>query len=285
MERIDLHTHSHHSDGTQSVYALVREAAQEGLTAIALTDHDTTDGWDEAREAAGMDGIAVIPGIEVTCQRGEVSVHILAYLVNPSPTTRLARMIASTRDARDMRARRIVERLSADYPITWEDVAAQVAGEDTVVGRPHIADALVAAGVLQNRSQAFESILAKGSPYYIPTSSMDPLEAIAAIHEAGGVSVVAHGLAKTRRGSLSLDEIEELCAAGLDGLEVAHREHDSVSRTRLAALATAYDAVITGGSDYHGAGKPNRLGENTTAPAQFRALHERALSEVEVFGT
>lgn len=281
--RIDLHTHSSRSDGTDTVAQLVGAAAAAGLDAIALTDHDTTAGWEEARQAAREHGVSVVPGIEVTVRHERQSVHLLAYAVDPDPTTRLAVLLSAARESRDGRARRMTELIARDYPITWEDVQQQVDGPGTVVGRPHIADALVARGVVPDRSAAFESILAADSPYYVQHAAPDPREAVSAVLNAGGVPVLAHPAARGRGGNVGPALLEEMIAAGLAGIEVAHREHSDTDRARLRDLARAHDLIVTGGSDYHGVGKPNRLGENLTEPDQLCALLERAESGTETF--
>lgn len=280
--RIDLHAHTRCSDGTDDVDALVRHAAEEGLDVVALTDHDTTAGWDEAAEASRRHGVAVIPGIEVSTECEDLSVHVLALLPDPSPSTALHSHMERARESRGTRARRMVERLAADHPIRWEDVEAQVAGESTTVGRPHIADALVARGVVADRTEAFGDLLSSSSPYYVRYWAPEPAQAVRAIVAAGGVAVVAHPGALTRGSTIPDDLLEEMVAAGLAGIEVDHREHDDVSRARLRAFARSHELLVTGGSDYHGAGKPNRLGENLTRPSVLAALIERATSRTEV---
>ncbi|MCL6421995.1 PHP domain-containing protein [Brachybacterium sp. JHP9] len=280
--RIDLHTHSRCSDGTTTVAELVRRAAESGLDAIALTDHDTVAGWDEAARAARAHGIAVVPGIEVSTEYRHFSVHVLAILPDPSAGTALAEELSRARASRDGRARAMVERLGADYPITWEDVAAQVAGENTTVGRPHIADALVACGVVPDRSAAFGEVLSPQGPYYVRHYAPAPDVAVRAIADAGGVSIAAHPASGMRGGQVPDGLLESMIASGLGGIEVDHREHDDVARARLRDLTRASDLIVTGGSDYHGAGKPNALGENLTAPAALSALIERAASRTEV---
>ncbi|MGP9694883.1 PHP domain-containing protein [Brachybacterium sp. AOP25-B2-12] len=274
--RIDLHTHSRYSDGTSTVDELLGAARATGLDVIALTDHDTIAGWDDARALCSRHGVAVVPGIEVSTEYGRSSVHVLAFLPDPSPDTELAVELARSREARIHRAERMVERIAADLPLTWEQVLAQVAGEQTTVGRPHIADALVAAGLVGDRDEAFATILADGSPYYVGHYAPSPHVAVAAIRAAGGVPVIAHPASGTRGVDVPLALLEELVAAGLQGVEVDHREHDHLERERLRSFAHSHDLLITGGSDYHGRGKPNRLGENLTSPHVLDAIIERA---------
>lgn len=280
--RIDLHAHSSWSDGTQSIHELWAQAAQEGLSALALTDHDTVAGWQELPEAVARTGVVAVPGIEVSAEHERLSVHVLALLVDPSPHTDLARELDRARRSRTERAERMVEAISADHPITWQDVRAQVAGETTTVGRPHIADALISSGVVRDRAEAFEQILHPSGPYYVRYYAPAPAVAVRAILDAGGVPVLAHPGSVSRDGELPLDLLEAMVAAGLAGLEVDHREHDPGTRARLRDFARAHRLLITGGSDYHGAGKPNRLGENLTQPDVLDAIAHRATSTTEV---
>lgn len=280
-QRIDLHAHTSWSDGTTGVGELFAAASREGLDVLALTDHDTVAGWAELPAAVAASGVAAVPGIEVSSEDAGRSVHLLALLVNPAEDTELAAETARARTSRVERARAMVELIAADHPLSWEDVTAQVAGETTVIGRPHIADALVVAGVVPDRSTAFTEILRPAGPYYVPYYAPSPVKAVRAIRAAGGVSIAAHPGSVTRDNDLPLDLLEAMVAAGLDGLEVDHREHDDAERTRLRGFARAHDLLITGGSDFHGTGKPNRLGENLTAPAVLEAILERAGSGTE----
>lgn len=272
--RIDLHAHSYMSDGTDSPTQVVRHAAAAGLDVVALTDHDTTRGWDEAAVAAVEVGIALVRGVEVSCSayRG-ISVHLLAYLPNPTHPALFTETEAA-RESRHERARRIVERVSRDYPLAWEDVLAQL-GPDATVGRPHIADALVARGHVPDRSTAFERMLASRGPYYVPYRAPDAITMVQAIRAAGGVPILAHPLAAARGRVIPESVIADMADAGLAGLEVDHRDHDEAQRRRLRALAARLGLLVTGSSDYHGHGKPNRLGENLTDPEVF-ALIENA---------
>lgn len=270
--RADLHTHSTYSDGTSSVDELLAEARAEHLDAIALTDHDTTAGWADAAEAVQRHGVTVIPGIEVTADHGRTSVHILALLPDPDPGTELARELAAARSSRRDRARTMVERISADIPITWEQVLDQVEGDATTVGRPHLADALVASGAVGTRSEAFETLLSSSSPYYVPHYAPSPARAVAAIRAARGIPIAAHPGSNARGGALDESLLEAMIAAGLLAIEVGHREHSPTERRRLRQIARAHGLWATGGSDYHGAGKPNRIGENLTDPEMLEAM-------------
>ncbi|MGY5763762.1 PHP domain-containing protein [Brachybacterium sp. DNPG3] len=280
--RIDLHAHTTWSDGTVDVAALFRRARTARLDALALTDHDTVEGWAELPSAVRASGVAAVPGIEVSCEHGRLSVHVLALLVDPSPATGLARELERSRRSREERARRMVELIAADHPLSWDAVLEQVAGETTVIGRPHIADALVQAGVVADRTEAFAGMLAASGPYYVRHYAPEPAAAVRAIREAGGVAIVAHPGSVTREGSLPTDLLGRMIDAGLDGIEVDHREHDRGTRERLRTFAEEHDLLVTGGSDYHGAGKPNRLGENLTQPDVLDAITRRATSSTEV---
>lgn len=283
--RVDLHAHTTWSDGTESVAQLWHSAQRAGLTTLALTDHDTVAGWAELPAAVEATGVAAVPGIEVSAEHDRLSVHVLALLVDPSPHTDLARELGKARDSRVTRAERMVQAISADHPITWDDVRAQVAGETTTVGRPHIADALVAAGVVRDRAEAFQRILRPSGPYYARYYAPAPAVAVRAILDAGGVPILAHPGSATRDGSLPLDLLESMVDAGLAGVEVDHREHTEPVRARLRDFARVHDLLTTGGSDYHGAGKPNRLGENLTQPDVLDAITSRATSTTEVIRT
>lgn len=271
--RIDLHTHSTVSDGTESPAEVMAAAGRAGLDVVALTDHDATSGWAEAARAAARAGVSFVPGIEVSCRHNGVSIHLLGYWPDPDAPA-FVRMIAATRDARVERAQQIVHRVATDYPLTWEEVVTHSTASDTV-GRPHIADALVARGHFATRDDAFAEVLAGNSRYYVPHYAPDVVEAIQTVRESGGVPVFAHPGADAR-GRVVPDAVVELMAhAGLAGLEVDHRDHSPEQRERLAALAARLGLVRTGASDYHGAGKLNRLGENLTSIDAFAELESQ----------
>jgi predicted metal-dependent phosphoesterase TrpH len=276
--RIDLHTHSSASDGTQAPAEVVRAAADAGLDVLALTDHDTTAGWDEAAAAARAVGVGLVRGTEVSARSRSVSVHLLSYLQDPGYPP-LADELARVVDSRVHRAERMVEALARDVPISWQQVLDQ-AGEGAVVGRPHIADALVANGVVPDRDTAFASLLHSRGPYYAPYHAPDAALAVELIRAAGGVPVFAHPGADGR-GRIVADEVfDELAEAGLAGLEVFHRDNDEAQRSRLSAIAERLGLLVTGASDYHGAGKLNRLGENLTPPDVLAAIEREGTVEV-----
>lgn len=272
--RIDLHTHSWVSDGTQSPAELVASAAAEGVDVVALTDHDQMSGWDEARAAAERAGIGWVGGMELTCRvpGSGISVHMLCYLPDPDAPVLIQRL-AELRASRDDRARLMADRLAEDFPITWADVQAQTQA-GTTVGRPHLADALVAAGVVPDRSAAFAQMLSPRHRYYVGHTALDPVEGVRVIHEAGGVAVMAHPAAATRGRVIDQAQMLAVVDAGLDGVEVYHRDNAESGRAELLRLARERDLIVTGSSDYHGAGKPNRIGENTTAPDQLLRIIE-----------
>ncbi|MCP2264973.1 hypothetical protein APR03_002316 [Promicromonospora thailandica] len=279
---IDLHTHSTASDGTDSPARLVEVAALAGIATLALTDHDTTSGWAEAADAAARHGVGLVRGAEISAiaaTRGwGTGVHLLAYLHDPAHPGLLAET-ERTRDDRESRARRMVDLLSEDYPITWADLLAQTQ-PGTTLGRPHIADALVAAGAVRDRDEAFATILRPGTRYYVGHYAPDAVAAVRAVRAAGGVPVLAHPGADARGRVVPDSMIEELADAGLAGLEVDHRDHTPDTRRRLRDLAESLDLLVTGSSDFHGAGKQNRIGENTTAPEVLDAIAEQGLLEV-----
>jgi 3',5'-nucleoside bisphosphate phosphatase len=279
--RIDLHTHSSASDGTEPAEVVVAQAARAGLDVVALTDHDTYAGWPAAVAAATEHGVAVVRGIEVSCSHKGISVHLLGYLPDPKHHG-LDREIARARESRATRIERMVERMAADgIPVTVEEVRAQ-AGEDTTMGRPHIADALVASGFVRDRAEAFADILRNGSRYYVPHYAPDPVRAVELVRAAGGVPVMAHPFANARGWTVGDDVIEAMARAGLAGLEAAHRDHSDSERAHAEVLATRLGLFTTGSSDYHGAGKENRFGENTTTPEVLARIEEQATSGVGV---
>lgn len=267
---IDLHTHSAVSDGTQTPTQLVREAAALGLGAMALTDHDSTAGWQEAFTAAQGTGMLVVPGMELSTNDGPASVHMLAYLFDPLDAT-IVSETARIRDGRLHRAERIVEKIARDYELTWDDVLAE-SSDGTTLGRPHIADALVRKGHVPNRSAAFESILHWRGGYYEKYYAPSPLEGVRMIVAAGGVAVLAHPATHGRYRPASENMLRQLVDAGLFGLELDHRDNTDDGKAWLRELAGKYGLELTGASDYHGEGKPNRLAENTTSPEVLEKL-------------
>lgn len=278
---IDLHTHSVVSDGTEAPGEVIRQAARAGLDAVALTDHDTTAGWAQARAAAVDVGITFIPGIEFSSQLNHASVHVLGYLIDPADEVMLAEM-QQVRESRVSRAERMVQMIGGDHDLTWDDVLA-VTEPGATVGRPHIADALVSKGLVESRVAAFETILHWRGGYYVAHYAPSPFDAVKLIRRAGGVPVLAHPGSRGRRG-MDTETLEGLIEAGLGGLEVGHRENDAASRAMLLEVAAQHDLIVTGSSDYHGTGKPNQLGENTTELGQLRRIIEQATGSEPVRG-
>lgn len=268
--RYDLHTHSVFSDGTTRPAEIAREAAANGLAGFALTDHDTIDGWTEAREAARLNGIEFLPGIEITTKYGGRSRHLLGYGIDPAAGG-LFEALAEVRASRLGRAREMVRRLAKDYAITWEAV---VGDADRTIGRPHIADALVAAGYFEDRSAAFHRVLHPGTPYYIGTYAIDTVDAIRMVRAAGGAAVLAHPAAARQQGPIPGADLRALATAGLWGIELDHPENREDWLPPLRNIAQEDGLVVTGASDYHGAGKPNRLGECTSSQAVFDGIRE-----------
>lgn len=283
---IDLHSHSTRSDGKESPTQVFEYASAAGVSILALTDHDTAEGWSEAREAAAANSIGFLPGIEVTTRaeitrRGEkefISVHILAYLPDPEHpdfSDALRRNLFS----REIRAQQIVQRLAEDFEISWNLVLDELAHGATI-GRPAIADALVTRGYFADRSSVFRGPLSRHSKYYVPSETLDVFRAIDLIRSAGGVPIIAHPLGGAPE-SMSRDDLPEehfelLIEHGLAGFEVDHREVPQVARDWLRMLAAKHDLITTGSSDYHGVhGKPNRLGENSTDWAMLARILEQ----------
>ncbi len=274
----DLHAHSSASDGTETPGRLVASAARAGLDVVALTDHDTTSGWDEAVAASAATGVALVRGVEISCHHRGTSVHLLSYLHDPAAPGLLAEMERS-RASRLARAELMVERIGADLPLTWDDVLAQVDG-DATVGRPHLADALVAKGLVRDRGHAFATVLSTRSPYFVGHRAPDAVDAVRLVRAAGGVPVFAHPRAVLRGRVVGDDVVEELAAAGLAGLEAHHRDHTPEATAALVDLAGALGLLVTGSSDYHGTGKVNRLGEHTTDPGVLEAVEAQGLLDV-----
>ena len=272
--RIDLHCHSDASDGTRRPAEVVRRARENGVDVLALTDHDTVAGWDEAA-ASLPDGLALVPGIELSCKEDDRSLHLLGYLFDPGEPV-LAAELARIRDDRVIRARGMVERLNElGAGVTWDMVRALATGE--AVGRPHIARAMVEAGVIETADEAFTSRwIAQDGRAYVERYALDTERAIGLVRAAGGVCVLAHPRAR-RRGYVFGDEvIERLAAAGLAGVETDHPDHVPEDRARLRDLAASLGLAVTGSSDDHGAFTGDRIGAETTAPDAFETLRAAA---------
>ncbi|MGO4463658.1 PHP domain-containing protein [Streptomyces sp. M-16] len=280
--RIDLHTHSTASDGTDTPAELVANAAAAGLDVVALTDHDTVGGYAEAL-AALPPGLTLVTGAELSCRLDGVGMHMLAYLFDPQEPE-LSRERELVRDDRTPRAQAMVGKLRAlGVDVTWEQVA-RIAGAGSV-GRPHIATAMVELGVVPTVSDAFTADwLADGGRAYAEKHELDPFDAIRLVKAAGGVTVFAHPAAVKRGECVPESAIAALAAAGLDGIEVDHMDHDAATRDRLRGLAADLGLLTTGSSDYHGSRKTCRLGEYTTDPEIYGEITRRATGAFPVPG-
>ncbi|MFG1784332.1 PHP domain-containing protein [Rhodococcus oryzae] len=275
--RIDLHTHTTASDGTDSPADLVRHAADAGLDVVALTDHDTTAGWAEAAAALPA-GLSLVRGMEMSCEgRGEdgrpVAVHLLAYLFDPTNAAFAAER-GRLRSERTSRLRAMAERMALDgLPVDPDEV---MAAAGPAAGRPHLAQALVAAGVVGSVDEAFGDLLKTGGRYYVHKADTPLPEAVRMVSDAGGVSVIAHGRAASRGRLLAMEQIGELVADGLAGVEIDHHDHLPADREILAGIAREHGLIVTGSSDYHGVNKAVKLGEFLTAPSEFERIVARA---------
>jgi predicted metal-dependent phosphoesterase TrpH len=272
---IDLHTHTTASDGTDSPFALVKKALATGVTTLGITDHDSTAGWAEAVTAI-QPQIQLVLGAEVSCLTTDgISVHMLGLLFD-GEDEQMQQMLSDSRDTRLPRMRKMVALLQADgFDISLEDVY-QAAPDQATIGRPHLADALVAKKIVATRDEAFADLLHNESKYYVTHAAPTPADAIARIKSAGGVAVIAHPFASRRGQILTADSFQDLVAAGLDGIEVHHRDQNAAEQQVLIEIARELHLVTTGASDYHGTGKLNSMAENTTHPAQWEALEARA---------
>jgi 3',5'-nucleoside bisphosphate phosphatase len=285
--RIDLHAHSTASDGTDTPAELVRAAASAGLRAVAITDHDTTRGWAGA-VAALPAGLTLLRGAELSCVshagpgRIRTTLHLLAYLFDPLHPAFVAER-RSLRASRLERGQRIVELMEADgLPVDWPAVR-ELTGEGTI-GRPHIARALVKAGVVGSVDEAFGQLLHPSSPYYVPKADLEVLTAVRLVRAAGGVPVFAHPLARRRGRVVLADVIAEMAAAGLAGLEADHPDQDPSDRAEVRGLAAELGLFVTGSSDYHGTNKIVRLGQESTAEEAYERLVGEAKALAPVVG-
>ena len=266
---IDLHTHSTASDGSTPPAVLVREAREQGLDVLALTDHDTTGGWAEAEQALPA-GLALVRGAEISCVSGGISLHLLAYLFDPEEPA-LAEELRALRESRVGRAESMARRLEgAGTGVTWARVQELAGG---TVGRPHVAQALVEQGHVQTVGEAFTpEWIGTGGRYYVAKRELDVLAAVRLVRAAGGVPVFAHPAATKRGRTVGDDVIVAMAEAGLAGLEVDHVDHDDAARAHLSGLAAELGLLTTGSSDFHGRHKTVALGAFTTARDTYEAL-------------
>jgi predicted metal-dependent phosphoesterase TrpH len=270
--RIDLHTHSSASDGTDTPADLVRAAAAAGLDVVALTDHDAMSGWAEARRAADEVGITLVPGLEISTRFGHRGVHLLGYLPDPAHAP-LVTVLDRVLEGRTERTPAIVSALrEVGIDITEDDVRRE-AGGSVAAGRPHVADALVRRGVVADRTEAFVELLDPGRPGYVNRYAPALEEMIGLVGAAGGASVIAHPWGRGSRTVLDEAALARLRDIGLAGIEVDHQDHGPAERDELRAIARNLDLVVTGSSDHHGLGKVDHdLGVNTTDPEQYERL-------------
>ena len=272
---IDLHTHTTCSDGTDRPRDLVNKAIVQGLEVLGIADHDTTSGWEEAAQAL-RGSLKLALGAEISCLTTDgVSVHMLGMLFDPNHEE-MQQVLEETRDGRLPRMRKMIEKMRAEgMDISIEDVEIAMPVGATM-GRPHLADALVAKNIVKSRDEAFIDLLHNDSRFYVSHAAPTPVEAIALIRRAGGVAVIAHPFASHRGEILKPEDFADLVAAGLNGIEVDHRDQNPDERAMLRVIARELDLVVTGSSDYHGTGKMNLLAENHTSREEWQKLESQA---------
>lgn len=272
---IDLHTHTTCSDGTDSPRELVNKAIAQGLEVLGISDHDTTSGWDEATQTL-RGTLKLALGAEISCLTNDgISVHMLGMLFDPLHEE-MQQVLEETRDGRLPRMRKMIEKMRSEgMDISIEDVVSAMP-EGATMGRPHLADALVAKKIVKSRDEAFVELLHNDSRFYVSHAAPTPVEAISLIRRAGGVAVIAHPFASHRGEILKVEDFSELVAAGLNGIEVDHRDQNPDERAMLRVIARELNLVMTGSSDYHGTGKLNSLAENHTSREQWEKLEAQA---------
>ena len=272
---IDLHTHTNCSDGTDSPRELVNKAIVQGLEILGITDHDTTSGWQEATDSL-RGSLKLVLGSEISCLTTDgISVHMLGLLFDPNHVE-MQQVLEETRDGRLPRMRKMIEKMRAEgMDISIDDVKNAMPIGATM-GRPHLADALVAKKIVKSRDEAFVDLLHNESRFYVSHAAPTPVEAISLIKRAGGVAVIAHPFASLRGQVLKAENFADLVAAGLNGIEVDHRDQNPDERGMLRTIAQELDLVVTGSSDYHGTGKLNSLAENHTHREQWEKLEAQA---------
>jgi predicted metal-dependent phosphoesterase TrpH len=274
MSGYDLHTHSSFSDGTETPSANVRMALERGLDGLGVTDHDTTDGLDEALAAAEGTGLEIVPGIEFSAEYDGASLHVLAYWIDPTNGP-LRDELKRLTDTRFRRGELMIENLQAlGFDISFERVR-EIAGDD-LIARPHVAQAMVEAGIVANEKEAFDRFISDGGVAYVPKHALDPIDALVLIRQAGGVCVLAHPGMWKGNGSVPDELVERMGEAGMAGLEVDHPDHDETQRAYYGALADRLGLVRTGASDCHGARYGYRLGSESTDAERFAELKRRA---------
>lgn len=281
---IDLHTHTTASDGTDKPFEMLENAKKAGLTVVAMTDHDSIEGWREVRSKRDQipAGLTIVPGAEVSTrtQLG-MSVHIVGLLFD-AKNAQLAKLLSDTRDDRIPRMEKMIEKLkAAGYQVTMEDVE-EVKPVGATLGRPHLADALIKNGIVASRDEAFAELLHNNSQFYVSHWAPSPVEAIKAIATAGGVSILAHPFAEKRGAVLTFGEVTELAAAGLNGIERNKRDQDEAAHSKIDQLSSEHNLIKVGSSDYHGSARANQLGEEQTSLDLWENLASKASGD-EVF--
>ncbi|WIY83768.1 PHP domain-containing protein [Propionimicrobium sp. PCR01-08-3] len=278
--RIDLHTHSWVSDGTDSPTRLVLNAQRAGLDVVALTDHDTLAGLDEAREAGRRIGVRVVPGVELSARLHGGDVHLLGYGPRRDNEEFNAELNRLRSGRRDRLPKMLAKLADLGMPLTVEDVRAQVKDAETSLGRPHVADAMVAKGYVANRDEAFAKYLDSSAPAYVSRPTIELAAGIDLLHRAGAAAVIAHPGIRGMDDYLTGDDVKQMAIEhGLDGIEVDYPLHDAETRELYHRLGERLGLVRTGSSDYHGAGKIDHdLGCETTRESALRALYARIRS-------
>jgi 3',5'-nucleoside bisphosphate phosphatase len=274
MAGIDLHAHTSESDGTLSPTEVVRLALERDLDTVAITDHDTTSGLDEAATAADEAGVALVPGIEFSAEYEGASLHVLAYWVDPQDEA-LRVELQRLNDSRFRRGELMVQKLQdLGYPVEFERVR-EIAGGG-LIARPHVAQAMVEAGIVGSESEAFERFISDDGPAYVPKHALHPMEALGLIRDAGGVCVLAHPGMWKGSGAVPDELIEQMASGGMVGLEVDHPDHGDEQRVHYRAMAERLDLVPTGASDCHGARYDYRMGSESTDAERYAELKRRA---------
>ena len=281
---IDLHTHTTASDGTDKPFEMLENARKAGLTVVAMTDHDSIEGWREVRSKRDQipAGLTIVPGAEVSTrtQLG-MSLHIVGLLFD-AKNVQLAKLLSDTRDDRIPRMEKMIEKLqAAGYQVTMQDVE-EVKPVGATLGRPHLADALIKNGIVASRDEAFAELLHNNSQFYVSHWAPSPVEAIRAIAAAGGVSILAHPFAEKRGAVLTFGEVTELAAAGLNGIERNKRDQDEAAHSKIDQLSSEHNLIKVGSSDYHGSARANQLGEEQTPLDLWENLASKASGD-EVF--
>ncbi len=274
MSGYDLHSHSSFSDGTETPSHNVRLAIERGLDGLGVTDHDTTDGLPEAFEAAAGTDLEIIPGIEFSAEYDGASLHVLSYWIDPENETLRGELRRLT-DTRFRRGEMMVDKLQElGYDISFDRVRESAGGD--LIARPHVATAMVEAGIVATEKDAFDRFISDGGIAHVPKHALDPIDALNLIKQAGGVCVLAHPGMWKGNGSVPDDLIQAMAEGGMAGLEVDHPDHDQTQRAYYGALAERFGLVRTGASDCHGERYGFRLGCETTPAERFAELKHRA---------